>query len=218
MPGATWQTDQFALMGRVFTDPIYSELSLKTTYARDAISGQVDIFATALPGATLTISGNGIATTPMTLANPANGKQFLDIPLANNTLPTGVTLTNSLDLQSTPPHPLTLVDEVNITQATYNPITKAVTVKAVSRDKAAVPAPTLTAMDFTAPNTLDATGTLVKDITGTIPPETVTVRSSLGGSSTVPLSVVSATPAPIAVNDSGHDRPESPDNHCHFDQ
>jgi hypothetical protein len=197
--GKVWQTSLFALNGRVYTGPIPSDLSFSATYARDASSGQVDIFATALPGAALTISGTGITTTPMVLDNPATGKYFLNIPLTVSNLPTSVTLANSLDLQSTAPHPVTLVDEINITQATYNPETKIVTVKAKSRDKATAPAPTLTATDFTAPNILDADGTLTKNITGTIPPKTVTVTSSLGGSQTVPLSVTDTSPATSAT-------------------
>jgi len=198
--GVSWSTNQWFLAGRVFTGPIASDLTFKATYARNVVDGQVDVFATALPGAVLTLNGTGITQTVLALANPANGKQFTHIPLASSTLPTNLTLTNSLDLQGMPPHPVALVDEVTITQATYNPVTKDVTVKAVSRDKVTDPAPTLTATDFAVPNTL-AAGTLVKNITGTIPPETVTVTSSLGGSSTVPLSVVSVTPAPTAVND-----------------
>lgn len=198
--GVSWTTDQWFLAGRVFTGPIASDMAFKATYARNVVDGQVDVFATALPGAVLTLNGTGIAPAVLTLANPANGKQFTHIPLASSTLPTNLTLTNSLDLQGMPPHPVTLVDEVNITLATYNPVTRDVTVKAASRDKVADPAPTLTATNFAVPNTLTA-GTLVKNITGTIPPETVTVTSSLGGSSTVPLSVVSVTPAPTAVND-----------------
>jgi hypothetical protein len=199
VPGANWQTNQFALMGRVFTGPIASELSIRATYARDANSGQIDIFATALPGAVLTISGNGITTANLNPEIPSATDHFIHIPLATSTLPTGIVLTNSLDFNGAT-HPITLVDEVITTSAVYNPSDQKVTVKAVSRDKLA-PLATLAAGKLSVPNVLDATGTLVKTLTS-IPPANITVTSSKGGVSTIPISVATQVLPPVAVNDS----------------
>lgn len=199
---ATWQTNLFTLMGRVFTGQIPSPMTIdRVTYSRDATSEQVDIFATALPTATLSISGTGLAATSLTrdLA-PNTTKYFAHIPLATTTLPTGLNVTNSLDI---PPinHPVTLVDDVVITQASYNPVTRAMTIKANSRDDLA-PLPTLTVPQFAAPNTLDATGTLVKTLpVNTIPPLTVTVNSSKLGTATAFVSVVTPPAPPVAVDD-----------------
>jgi len=197
---ATWQTNLFALAGRVYTKQIASPLTIdRATYARDASTQQIDIFATALPAAALTVSGTGLPATPLAADSPKTGKFFIDIPLAG--IPTGVTLTNALDA---PPiiFPITLVDEVKISQAVFNPATRDLTIKAASRDKLA-PLPVLSVPQFPAPNTLDATGTLVKNIAGTtIPPMTVTVSSSKGGTDTVPISVVAQVLPPVAVNDS----------------
>jgi hypothetical protein len=111
-------------------------------------------------------------------------------------LPTSLIITNSLDVPPVP-NPIALVDEVIITQASYNPATRSLTIKADSRDNLA-PLPTLTVPQFAAPNTLDATGTLVKTLpANTIPPLTVTVRSSRGGSATSLVSVV--VPGPLAI-------------------
>jgi len=194
--GVSWQTDFFVLMGRVYTDPIPSELSVSATYARDAVDGQVDIFATAQPGAVLNISGTGITAADLTPENPATGKYFLNIPLSTPDLPSNLVVSNSLDLQSHPPHPITLVDEVNITEANYNQSTNVLTIKASSRDKVA-PFPTLTAANFTAPgNSFDSNGVFTKTLT-TIPPQNVTVTSSKGGSATAPVSV--GVPDPLVI-------------------
>jgi len=201
LPVASWQTDFFTLMGRVFTDQIPSPTSIdRVTYARNATSEQVDIFATALPNATLSVSGTGIPTGNLTQDTLVPGKFFSHIPIASTTLPTSVVLGNSLDTPSVP-YPITLADEVNITLAAYNPITRDLTIKASSRDL--LSPPTLTVPQFVAPNTLDATGTLVKNIpANTIPPMTVTVNSSSLGTATAFVSVVIPPVAPVAVNDS----------------
>jgi large repetitive protein len=191
------QTTDFNLAGRVFTGTVASPMTIdRATYARDAATGQVDIFVTALTAASLTVSGTGITTTTMTEDVPGTGKFFAHFPFTT-TLPSALSITNSLDLPIPIPHPVTLVDEVNITQATYDPATKNLTIKAASRDKVAPPV--LTAPQFVAPNTLDATGTLVVPLTTTIPPLTIAVTSSHGGEAIAPVSVV--TPPPVANND-----------------
>jgi len=202
VPGvSSWEKITFVLNGKVFTGPIPSDLTVSATYARDASSAQVDIFATALSGAVLTISGTGITTTQLTPDTPANGKYFLHIPLGTSPLPTNLLMTNSLDLQATPPHPVTLVDEVNITQAFYNTVARTLTIKAASRDK--ISPPTLTVPAFAAPNTLDATGTVVLTLpAGAIPPASIQVVSSAGGSATAPVSVATLPAPPVAFDDS----------------
>jgi hypothetical protein len=113
----TVSTNSFNLGGRVFTGPIARPLTIdRSTYARDANGGQLDIFVTTLANATITIAGNGIDSTVMTpdALNPT--KYFAHIPFSGPTLPTSVVLTNSLDI-GIPliPHPITLVDDVIIT-------------------------------------------------------------------------------------------------------
>jgi Bacterial Ig domain len=192
-------TNLWNLQGRVFVGQVPSPLTInRATYARDAVTGQIDVFTTALPTALLSIGGTGLAASSMTQDLPNTGKFFAHIPVA--TLPTGVIITNSLDI---PPiqHPVTLVDEVVISQANYNPVTRNMTIKADSRDNLA-PLPTLTVPAFAAPNTLDATGTLVKAIPlNSIPPMSVVVTSSNGGSATANVSVVTPPAPPVAVAD-----------------
>lgn len=197
----TVSTNNFNLGGRVFTGPIARPLTIdRSTYARDANGGQLDIFVTSLANATITIAGNGIATTVMTPDAADPTKYFSHIPFSGPTLPTSVVITNSLDLVSPIPHPVSLVDEIIISEALYNPVNQQVTIKASSRDTIA-PLPSLAATDIATPNTLDPTGTLVKILTS-IPPATITVASSRGGSDTIPISVVTLPAPPVAVDDS----------------
>ncbi len=181
-----WQTDSWLLAGRVFTGPIALDLTVSATYARDAASAQVDIFATTLPGANLTVSGIPGATS-LTAASPITGKYFLHTPLAGTNIPTGVVLTNSLDLNGAT-HPLTLVDEVVISEASFNPLTNLLTIKAASRDTFSPP--TLTAADFATANTFNPAGIFTRTLTD-IPPQTVRVTSSKLGSAAAPVSVLS---------------------------
>jgi hypothetical protein len=201
-PGVdTIQTDLFTLSGKVFTGPIASPMTIdRSTYAFDGTNGQVDLFATALPNASLNLTGVGIP--PTTLTQDANNPNnfFAHIPFTG-AVPTGLNLANSLDTPNplAIPHAVNLADELIITQASFNPVSKDLTVKAVSRDTTA-PAPTLTvpalALAGIAPNTLDATGTLVTTLPSN-PPMNVTLNSSKGGAATSPVSV--AIPVGAAV-------------------
>jgi len=199
VPGAVWETNEFALNGRIFTGPIPSELSYTSTYARNETSGQIDIFATAQPGAVLTLSGTGILPTPLSPAIPEVGKYFLHLPLGSSTLPTDLVITNSLDLQSTPPHPVNLVDEIIIFKALYNPTSRELMIEAQSRDRVAPPV--LSVSGF-AGSTLNAAGKVVLTLpAGAIPSSTVQVVSSYGGFATAPVIVVIPPPPPVANDD-----------------
>lgn len=200
VPGASWFTNLWTLAGRVFTDPIASPMTVnRATYARDASSQQVDIFASAERAAILTVSGTGIASTTLDQDVPNTGKFFVHLPV--QALPGSLTISNSLDLPVIP-HPVPLVDEVNITESFYNPDTRSITVRAASRDKLA-PLPTLSVPAFATPNTLDATGTVVLALPlNTIPPQNITVVSSNGGTATAPVSVVIPPAPPVAADDS----------------
>jgi hypothetical protein len=197
---ATWQTNLFTLAGRVYTGQIPSPMTVdRVTYARDAAGAvQIDAFATALPTAFLSISGTGLAASSLDQDFPNTGKFFTH--LTAGALPTGVTMVNSLDV----PHidyPIAMIDEVIISQAQYDPVARSLTIKAYSRDKLA-PLPVLSVTAFGAVQNLDATGTAVIPLpANTIPPMTVQVKSSLGGSATAFVSVVTPPPAPLAIND-----------------
>jgi hypothetical protein len=180
----------------------------RATYASDGASGQFDVFVTATTNATVSIAGTGISPTALTQDTPNTGKFFAHFPLGA-TVPTDLVMTNSLDTPAID-YPVFLVDEVNITRATYDPDSKILTVQASSRDTM-TPLPTLTVPAFAvegnpSANTLDATGTVEIDLSATIPPQTVQVASSQGGIATAPVSVVpvvAPTIAPTLVSPSG---------------
>jgi hypothetical protein len=191
------QTDLFAIAGRVFTGkiPLFTNLD-RVTYARDAATGHVDAFVTGTPGAVLDLSGTGLATTRLAAdATPPNDRFFASIPFGA-ALPTGVKITNRSDVPTPTDYLVTLVDEVKVTQADYDPVAKTLTIQAASRDTVA-PLPELTAVNVPLPNVLDAAGTLVAQLGAALPPLVVEVRSSKGGVGTAPVSVISSAAAPV---------------------
>lgn len=157
------------------------------TYQRSSGGdGNLTILATARSVATLTVSGEGLAPVTMTAnANIQPSARSFSAQIPFLQLPSPLTVSNSLDPVSVAPHTIPLVDVVTISQATYNPATRQLTIKAASSDKAE-PLPTLTARDFALPNTLDAAGILVKTLTAN-PPRTITVTSSRGGTGTAQI-------------------------------
>ncbi|HEX7672203.1 MAG TPA: Ig-like domain-containing protein [Polyangiaceae bacterium] len=203
------QTSLFNLSGKVFTGKIPLFVGLdRITYARNGTSGHVDAFVSGTPGAVLDIAGVGIGTTPLKPSVTAPGDRFFAIVPFAGTLPSSVVVTNHSDVVGGVPsptaYPVTLVDEVNVTQADFDPVAKTLTLKAASRDTIALP--TLTAVNIPLPTTLDATGSLVVPLGDALPPMVVEVQSSLGGVGTLPVSVpdgiAAANQPPVAVSDS----------------
>ena len=158
-------------------------------------NGNLTIFATALPNAVLTISGDGLTPVVMTVDPGGVGSFFAQIPFT--ALPSPVVISNSRDPVSVTPHPVIPVDEVTISEATYDPASRIMTIRATSGDSV-LPLPTLTVPDFALPNTLDATGTLVTTLT-TNPPSMITVISSKGGSAAAKVRIVAPSPPPPAA-------------------
>jgi hypothetical protein len=211
----------------------------RATYARSAAGAHVDVFASASPGpgaATPRLffgDAGGTNLMPSTLMNgPTNLGQFYgqSIPTAADALPASVIVTNTAD---NPPSSIvqSLVDEVTITRAIYDPGPGTLTVTATSSDKglATVPPaslivpPQLFAIGLpgsAGSETLIPTGNpadpaeqqIVYTIPaprppgGPVPPFAVNVISSAGGrdaetSSTLAGGVFAAG-GPIAVEDS----------------
>ena len=174
----------------------------RASYNRDASgAGQINMSATTLQNVniSLTVSGTGFASpvvmTPDTATPFPGSKHLASIPFTS--LPASVLLDNSIDPAAVLPYTIPLVDEVSISQAIFNPLTRTLTIKAASRDKMA-PLPTLTAVDFATPNQFDATGTFTTTLAAN-PPATVTVMSSHGGSATAPVNIVPQQTLPVSV-------------------
>lgn len=205
-PGVDFIESNLGLLeGWKYTTPIPSPLTIdRLTYRRDAISGQIDVFATtsALSNqgtpSSLTITGTNIipAAGVVMEKDAATGTYFAHISNIPPALfPTQITITNTADNQ---PIPVVgdLVDEVFISEATYEPVSKTLTVKAASGDLLNNPAPALTA-DHYGP--IPANGTLV--VAGVnAPPSNIRVVSAAHGSSTKQLLVRAFVP-PVAGND-----------------
>jgi hypothetical protein len=176
------QTNEFSVQGKVFSGVFGTPVTVhRSTYAR-VNPGQVDVFATSAPTATVNVSGIGASPIPM-IGNGA-GSFFVSIPVPTNVIPATVSVnaTNPGNSPTTIISPL--VDVVTITRADYILATGTLVVNASSSDQASPP--TLTAVGI---------GTLVAGALTTtlpIPPATVTVQSSAGGSDTEPVNIIRA--------------------------
>ena len=224
---------EFTLMGKVHQGAIGSPLTLdRATYARDASGAHVDVFATAAPGPgaapPLLYFGDAAGTDlmPSALMNGPTGLGRYygqSIPDSPEALPAGVIVTNAAD---DPPSSVrqSLVDEVTITQASYNPDTSILIITATSSDKglgatSSVLPPQLFAIGLpgspTGSEALTSTGNAADPAEQEIgyaipappvPPFAVTVISSAGGMGTETVSSTAggifSAGGPIAVDDS----------------
>ncbi|MEW6489714.1 MAG: hypothetical protein AB1578_17620 [Thermodesulfobacteriota bacterium] len=178
-------TDLFIVQGQLFQGtPTVVD---RTTYARSA-SGQVDVWARSVPGAAVTVSGGpNLPAGEIPLLGDLAGNYFGHIQIPNAaTLPLTVNVTadNSANNPDQVPSTLVreLVDEVAITEARYDPFAQTLTITAASSDAFAPPVLTAEGLGDLVGGTL-----VVNDVQ--IPPVSVTVTSSAGGSDTEPVSV-----------------------------
>jgi hypothetical protein len=166
------------------------------------------VFATSTPTATVTVSGGpNLPPTPTSLIGDGTGLFFVSAPVGDaSVLPANVTVSaqSAGDLQTQIVQPL--IDLVTITDALYDGTAHTLTVDAFSSDEAVPPVLSLTPFGAFPGDDL-AGGTLtLQDID--VPPASITVTSSAGGSATLPVTVVTgAAPgntAPVAVNDAAN--------------
>jgi hypothetical protein len=203
----------FTVTGRLHdfvAAPIGSPMTItQATYARNAAGdqAQVDVGANAIPGigqaaAKLTAAAPNVTPVLMRGPNsPALGDFYAQgIPVPASDIPPFVTVTNSGDV---PPTSVTrlIVDEVQVTQASWDPGTAVLTVTATSSDKFAPPAleidgfPTATQ----APLAGDPAGVTFTVAGVLIPPPSLTVSSSAGGQGFAMVSMGLAAPFPCGV-------------------
>lgn len=185
-------TDQFSLSGKIYTGAVPAPLIVqRATYQRTA-SGNIDVFATSAPTATLSFSGTGFPPiTPM--SGDGTGRFFGRLNLADaSSLPPFVTVTADNPPNTTVTNNRELVDVVTITKAEYDATAQTLTVKANSSDVFAPPALTATGLGSLV------NGSLVLN-TVPAPPAVVTVTSSAGGSDTKEVNVVNPPSEIITV-------------------
>jgi len=190
------------------------------TYSRDDASAHVNVFATTTPGpeaAAPVLSVGDAAGTAMSsvlMTGPTALGQYYGqgLPPAAGSLPAAVIVINSADI---PPSSLTasLVDEVTIIQAAYDPAGGTLTITATSSDKLVTPQ--LFAIGLpgseTGSDALTLTGGTdppeqeAAFLVGAVPPATVTVISDAGGQDTEAVVTTAggtfADGAPVAVDD-----------------
>ena len=201
------QTPLAAVLGQKWLAPIPTPLSVKrATYSRDPVKNlvTVDVYAKSAPGAQMIVTGNGLPSAQM--VGDATGNYFAHIEAPGTTIPPAAVLVTNMS--STPVNSVTagVTDLVEVTKATYDTLTNAVAVTAVSSDKAAPP--TGPAFTLVAPwGGLMAGGAFSTVLPlGTIAPESVTVQSSAGGVEAEDVVVVPGLPMnpplpPVAVAD-----------------
>ncbi len=175
--GIDLRTDLFTVTGKVFAGALPSPLVVdRTTYSRTALQTQVDVFATSAPTATLSFTPPATAMGGDELGRffgQALGDPFLspidisaDNPLLNNT---PVTKTGNV-----------VTDVVSITSVTYTGGT--LVIEASSSDEVSLPTLSFGSSTLT-PTGIGATQSVT--VSGlAIPPATVIVTSSAGGSDT----------------------------------
>ena len=205
------ETDLFLVAGSIFNGTLPTPLTVtRASYSRsNAVPsvGQVDVFATSSPTASLTVNaGAPIPTWPMT--GDGTGKFFAHIPIADaTTLPATLSVTAD-DSVANPGYFNTTIsanlqDLVTIAQADYNALAGQLTVTANSSDLL-VPVPVLTLAGF-GPLSASPFAT-------TAPPASITVTSAKGGSDAQNITVLApaGSAAPVARNDSARTLPNTP--------
>ncbi|TAK59660.1 hypothetical protein [Methylobacter sp.] len=210
------RSEQFSLMGRLHNfvaNPIPSPLEIYNGfYKRDTDGTQVDVYARDLkvlpsqPNPSLTAAAANIAPVKMIPFGPTSLGQYYSQGMVNpnGDLPGPVSVINSAD---TPPSIFTkhVVDVVTAASANY--ANQTLTVVATSSDKGfgtdQLP-PTLTLEGFGETAVSSGNANDPAEVTLTVagiatPPDTVTVKSTAGGSGTFPVVRNRATGAGASV-------------------
>ncbi len=182
----------FVVSGRVNPGNAETPLSVDgVTFSRDAVSGRLNVFASAPSTAEVnfdtTIDGVLTAETQVPMSGDGSGRYFGTLPLApTDPVPTTIEVIAANTAQ---PNNATAVrtaevhDIIDVSQADYDAVAKALTVSAASSDMASPP--TLTVVGFG-----DLVGGSAVFETLNVAPATVTVQSSASGTVTVPVRVI----------------------------
>ncbi|MFZ2171816.1 MAG: hypothetical protein WAW61_19520, partial [Methylococcaceae bacterium] len=202
--GTCIRSDQFSLMGRLHdfvASPIPSPLDVYNGfYKRDAAGTQVDVYARDIkalpsqPTPSLTAAAANIAPVKMIPFGPAALGQYYSQGMVNpnGDLPGPISVINSAD---TPPSLFTKHAIDIVTAASANYADQTLTVVATSSDKGfgadqLPPVLTLDGYGGTSVSTNNANDPAEVTLTATgvvTPPDTVTVKSTAGGSGTFPV-------------------------------
>lgn len=195
--GIDVQTDLFAVSGKIFTGTVGAPLTVeRATYARTDHNA-VDVIAASAPTAQVSVAG--LTALPAAMAGDGSGKFYRHIHNGGAVLPATITVTAVNPTNTNTTLIKQLVDAVQITRAEYDANARTLTIQAASADL--IEPPVLTATGFGA---LAAGELIVSNLL--VPPASVTVTSSKGGSDTRTIDIVEIAPppanaAPAAAND-----------------
>jgi len=215
----SWSTSLFALIGKVHTTPIGSPMKITSAlYSRSSLAGDIsiDVHATAAEGPTsqgapvLTLGMVDLPSVKMAIQPGTISKYYGQSTVTGDNLnttykPNDVTVINSSDNPASSVR-VPLVDRVTISKATIDIVSGDVVIEAVSSDL------TVTQLSADIPGTGSfdlGTGGSFLGLNLPVPPETVTVSSTAGGSATANLVILCSgcrpaafgPGAPLAVDD-----------------
>jgi hypothetical protein len=190
--GVSGSTNLFVIQGQVSPIVVAMPLTVeRATYSRTGVAGAVNVIAHSTAAANVSFTGGpNLPAGALAMTGDGAGSFFRNVPLADaSVLPANVTVTATdpaavlADASVLRP----LVDVVTISRAAYNLSSQTLVVGASSSDRGALP-PTLTAAGFGAL----VNGALTVPAVA-VPPGTVTVNSSAGGSDTQTVQIVNET-------------------------
>ena len=193
------------VVGQVYTAPIPTPLTVKrATYSRNPATNitSIDVWASSAPANKLYMTGPGVPS--IALVGDASGTYYGHVELsAAAAAPASVTVTN---VTSNPVSSVSagLVDLVNVTVASYDSFTHALTVSATSSDLS-VPAPALVVAGPLGGLMTAGAYSAVLPL-AVLPPTKVTVSSAAGGTDSddvviIPDLAMNTPTAPVAVPD-----------------
>jgi Big-like domain-containing protein len=174
----------------------------RATYARDPVTNlvSVDVFATSAPASNLVLTGVNLPTIAMT--GDAAGNYFGHVEFPATILPPA-----SIQVNNTTSNPVNivtaaLVDQLELTTATFDSLTSTLSVAGISSDKTG---PLLTVVGPLGGPMVGGAFTRVL-APGVLPPESISVQSSAGGVEADLVTVLPGLPMnppapPVAVAD-----------------
>jgi len=173
----------------------------RATYTKDAISTQINVWASSFQGQNIQLDVPGLTSGPVTMCTDGTGNYFAHILApASFAQPSNITVTNMSD---NPPRATTggLAANVNVADATYDIDAGTLSVTASATD----PNQTGASLSLSSGQTLDATGNAVLTLgtpgSCTVPPASISVQSAQGATTSLPVRVISLLP--IALADAG---------------
>jgi hypothetical protein len=213
-PDSSWtiigNETQFTLQGRV---AVNSGVDVDAAVYQTAADGTgfLDVYASSDANQTITVGANAaLGTNTTTMVGQGDGRYYARLALPHSVAPgTTITVTNTGDKPPTA-KTVPISDLVTVTDSTYHADTQTLTVSATSSDLVNPATLTVPRVDALAP----VAGTAMTAVPGTpgaytvsfanviAPPATVTVNSSLGGTTTEPVhpnGAGSAAQQPTAV-------------------